>query len=83
MHEPVVLVVVNGFEGAVFGEEDNIVALRIEVEAVVVSYEPGLVGRSVEEVDAESDIGTVVAKIVEDGRHDVDLLGDAWTDAGL
>ena len=51
MHEPVVLVVVNGFEGTVFGEEDNIVALRIEVEAVVVSYEPGLVGRSVEEVE--------------------------------
>lgn len=27
MHEPVVLVVVNGFEGTVFGEEYNIVAL--------------------------------------------------------
>ena len=47
------------------------------------SYEPGLVGRSVEEVDSECNIGMVVAKIVEDGRHNVDLLGDAWTDAGL
>ena len=52
------------------------------VGAVQVVDGPGLVGRRREQVEAEGDVGLVVAQMAQHGGHDVGLLGDGVVHAG-
>ena len=64
-------------------ELQQAVVLYILIDAVVVVDGPGAVGRRVEEVAAEGEIGLVVIEEAQDAGHDVDVLGDGFTHAGL
>lgn len=62
-------------------ELEDVAVLDVLVDAVQVVDGPGVLGGGVQHVDAEGEIGFLIAQHAEDGGQDVDVLGYLVLDA--
>ena len=57
-------------------ELEDVSVFHVLIDAVQIVDGPCLLRWCLEQIDAEAEIGLVIAQVVQDGGHDVDLLGN-------